>query len=230
MDKPWQDIPIQDCGEPLEPLPDDLARVRPHPYQQLGAPYGKASPYLLRAGVLRRLLQTQKQLQRQRPGWQIQIFDAYRPNAVQAYMVKHTYEALRAAAIEGRSEAELWEQVYTFWAQPSELPTNPPAHSTGAAIDLQLLDEQAELVDMGTPIDDFTERAHPEYFRKRTDADSRRIQANRDQLRQLMQDQGFAQHPHEWWHFSHGDQLWAWQTRQAGGQAPTARYGRASLI
>ena len=22
---------------------------------------------------------------------------------------------------------------------------------------------------------------------------------------------GFVQHPNEWWHFSHGDQMWAWQ-------------------
>ena len=36
-----------------------------------------------------------------------------------------------------------------------------------------------------------------------------------------METAGFAQHPNEWWHFSLGDQLWAWRT---GGQ--TARYGR----
>jgi D-alanyl-D-alanine dipeptidase len=32
---------------------------------------------------------------------------------------------------------------------------------------------------------------------------------------------GFAQHPNEWWHFSHGDQLWAWRQQQ-----PIAHYGR----
>ncbi|WP_271255300.1 M15 family metallopeptidase [Pseudanabaena sp. Chao 1811] len=21
---------------------------------------------------------------------------------------------------------------------------------------------------------------------------------------------GFVRHPHEWWHFSYGDQIWAW--------------------
>ena len=24
---------------------------------------------------------------------------------------------------------------------------------------------------------------------------------------------GFAQHPNEWWHFSYGDQLWAWKIK-----------------
>jgi len=26
---------------------------------------------------------------------------------------------------------------------------------------------------------------------------------------------GFAQHPNEWWHFSYGDQLWAWKNKKA---------------
>jgi D-alanyl-D-alanine dipeptidase len=38
-----------------------------------------------------------------------------------------------------------------------------------------------------------------------------------------MESQGFAQHPNEWWHFSYGDQLWAWQRSQS-----EAIYGRAS--
>jgi D-alanyl-D-alanine dipeptidase len=28
----------------------------------------------------------------------------------------------------------------------------------------------------------------------------------------VMLEVGFAQHPNEWWHFSQGDQLWAWRT------------------
>ncbi|WP_413325826.1 M15 family metallopeptidase [Synechococcus sp. MIT S9503] len=28
-----------------------------------------------------------------------------------------------------------------------------------------------------------------------------------------MTEAGFARHPNEWWHFSHGDQLWAWQRK-----------------
>ena len=32
---------------------------------------------------------------------------------------------------------------------------------------------------------------------------------------------GFAQHPNEWWHFSYGDQLWAWKNNKAN-----ALYGK----
>jgi len=40
-------------------------------------------------------------------------------------------------------------------------------------------------------------------------------------LAEAMAVAGFSQHPHEWWHYSYGDQLWAWRSRQ-----PTACYGR----
>jgi D-alanyl-D-alanine dipeptidase len=29
-------------------------------------------------------------------------------------------------------------------------------------------------------------------------------------LNQVMTHSGFQRHPTEWWHFSYGDQLWAW--------------------
>ena len=44
----------------------------------------------------------------------------------------------------------------------------------------------------------------------------------RQLLRDAMGAAGFAQHPNEWWHFSQGDQLWAWRSNQA-----EAIYGRS---
>jgi D-alanyl-D-alanine dipeptidase len=44
---------------------------------------------------------------------------------------------------------------------------------------------------------------------------------HRQLLAKAMALAGFARHPNEWWHFSAGDQLWAWIS-----QAPAARYGR----
>ena len=29
-----------------------------------------------------------------------------------------------------------------------------------------------------------------------------------------MKQAGFVQHPNEWWHFSFGDQLWSWFSKQ----------------
>ena len=227
FDKPWLDMPINDNGETLQVLPPEIARVKPHPYQQLGAPYHQASPHCVRSGVLKRLVSVQGQLQQTHPGSRLRVFDAYRPNAVQRFMVTHTYTDLRAKQPQ-LSERELWDMVYTFWAQPSEDPATPPAHSTGAAIDLTLQDDQGRELDMGTPIDEFSPRAHPEYFAD--NPEHAQIQRNRQLLRTLMLGHGFAQHPAEWWHFSYGDQLWAWRQLGASGQHHNAVYGRADLV
>ncbi|MBX2865845.1 MAG: D-alanyl-D-alanine dipeptidase [Leptolyngbyaceae cyanobacterium MAG.088] len=226
--KPYQRIPIQDCGEPLVAIPlDQFAVVDPHPYAVLGAPYGERSPYYVRAGVLQALCQAQANLQTQNPGWRIQIFDAYRPIAVQQFMVDHTYEQLLQAwqtehpetSKENAPKDDLLNQVYQFWAAPSHDPATPPPHSTGAAIDITLIDDQQQVVDMGSAIDEISERSYPNHFADKPDGET--FHCHRTLLSQTMQTAGFRQHPNEWWHFSQGDQLWAWLEN-----AGNARYGK----
>lgn len=232
--KPYQAIPISDCGEPLVPiLVGDFARVEPHPYVSLGAPYGDLSPFYLRQGVLEALHHAQAQLQRQKPGWLIQIFDAYRPIAVQQFMVDHAFQTLlgqRNRSLADLTEAEqasLWTEVYQFWALPSDDPRMPPPHSTGAALDVTLVDETGQPVPMGSPIDELSPRSLPNYFAAAEDKESRQWHCDRTLLYTVMQSAGFRRHPNEWWHFSLGDQLWAWLVRQEQPQNPViARYGR----
>ena len=58
--KPYQQIAIDECGEPLVPIPPEhFAFEIPHPYQNLGAPYDNSkadSPYYLRQGVVDSLI------------------------------------------------------------------------------------------------------------------------------------------------------------------------------
>jgi D-alanyl-D-alanine dipeptidase len=235
--KPYQAIPIDDCGEPLVPIPGDrFPLVQPHPYQVLGAPYGDHSPYWLRRGVLAALTQAQDQLQQQQPGWKIQVFDAFRPLAVQRFMVDYTF----AAQVRGRGwqpEAltptqrdEVMAEVVQFWAVPSDDPATPPPHSTGAAVDVTLVDETGVPVAMGSPIDEVSPRSHPDHFAASTAIAEQAFHAHRTWLHQVMQAAGFCRHPNEWWHFSLGDQLWAWQRRQeTGSDKFVAHYGRASV-
>jgi zinc D-Ala-D-Ala dipeptidase len=218
--KPYQTIPIRECAEPLVPLPATFLRVLPHPYAKLGAPYGEASPFIVREGVLKRLLQAQDYLQSAQPGWQIQLFDGFRPLAVQQFMVEYTLQGLLAAAGVERTpatEAEFMPQVYQFWAVPSPNPHTPPPHSTGAAVDVTLVDASGNPVAMGSPIDEVSERSYPDYFAIRQPE----IHEHRFLLNSVLHQAGFARHPNEWWHFSYGDQLWAWLTG-----VTTARYGR----
>lgn len=230
--KPYQQIRILECGEPLVAIPSHQFAVEtPHPYEKLGAPYGDRSPYYLRQGVLERLLFAQATLQRCYPGWLIQIFDAYRPIAVQQFMVNYAFDQLladRQLALSSLSDAQrqmLWEEVYQFWALPSHDPATPPPHSTGAAIDVTLVNATGQRVDMGGAIDEISPRSHPNYYARSTDLRQQTYHHHRQLLHQIMTEAGFCRHPNEWWHFSYGDQLWAWQQQQQSQATVMAQYG-----
>lgn len=229
--KPYQKIPILECGEPLVPIPlDKFAVESPHPYEKLGAPYGDASPYYLRESVLAALIAAQAQLQQQHPGWRIQLFDAYRPVAVQQFMVDYTFaEVIRARqlnpdTLSNQQRDAILEDVYTIWAVPSPNPLTPPPHSTGAAIDMTLVDATGEPIDMGSAIDELSDRSHPDYYANQAE---KPYHAHRQLLRDVMYSAGFRRHPGEWWHFCLGDQMWAWLCNQENPEVSvTARYGR----
>jgi D-alanyl-D-alanine dipeptidase len=190
---------------------------------------------MLRQGVLNSLIAAQQRLQALRPGWRLMIFDAYRPNAVQVFMVEREF-ALRAkaAGLDPHNPADreaLGPLVFKYWSIPSDDPLTPPPHSTGAVVDITLADEHGREVSMGSPIDEGAPPADPDYFAEAEDESGRAAHANRTLLRDLLRAEGFHQHPDEWWHFSKGDQYWAWLEREAGANATTtAIYGRADLL
>jgi len=229
--RPWHPIPIADCREPLIPLPPQLLRLTPHPYETLGAPYGdQQSPFLLRQGVVDRLLQAQDALQTLQPGWRLAIFDGWRPIAVQQFMVTHTIQQLCVeqgvdAGVPSADLNRITAEVGRFWAPPSQDPATPPPHSTGAAVDLTLADGTGLPLPMGGAIDAIGPVSEPDHYAQRAaaepDGEAAGWNRNRQLLARVMAAAGFARHPNEWWHFSVGDQLWAWLS-----QAPSARYGR----
>lgn len=235
--RPWNALPILALEEPLEPLPPELLRLEPHPYQSVGAPYGSSgSPYRLRQGVIQRLLVAQQRLQQQQPQWRLAIFDAWRPLAVQAYMIEHAIRSeCERLAVQpdqpSQAREAIEQQVQRFWAPPNPDLAAPPPHSTGAAVDLTLATDAGDELFMGSAIDAIGSVSEPDHWRAQAQLlidPQAREQAlewhrRRQLLRSVLEGQGFAQHPNEWWHFSYGDQLWAWRTGQT-----QAIYGRWS--
>ena len=214
-----------DCQEPLEPLPKGLLRLEPHPYVSVGAPYGPgADPFRLRSGVIARLLDAQQRLQADHPDLCLAVFDAWRPIAVQSFMVNHAINAEcsrrgvdRIDPAQARALSDVVAEVGRFWAPPSHDPATPPPHSTGAAVDLTLASlSDGSPLDMGGAIDAIGAISEPDYYKEQADREPQSSEAvwhgRRHLLRQVMTAFAFEQHPNEWWHFSHGDQLWAWRS------------------
>lgn len=230
--RPDRYIPIQECGEPLIAIPlEHFAIESPHPYQKLGAQYHKKSPYYLRQGVVTALLKAQEKLSQQHPQWKLKIFDAYRPIAVQQFMVDYTFNSLAAQydpiELTPQQRQKLWDRVYQLWAIPSDDPATPPPHSTGSAVDLTIVDENGRDLDMGGKIDELSARSHPDYYANASDSKSQQYHHHRQLLDRVMSEAGFCRHPEEWWHFSLGDRLWAWlSSRENSDSKAIARYGR----
>ena len=235
--RPWSDLPIVECGEPLVSLEPGVRCLRPHPYASLGAPYGPGvDPFVLRRGVAERLMAAEQDLIRRDASLRFAIFDAWRPVAVQDFMVQHAIrsecerlglvpEGVEDAPHHRRALEQVKRSVARFWAPPSLDRSTPPPHSTGAAFDLTLADRSGSLLDMGGEIDAIGPVSEPEFYAREAALGGKRmaeIYANRRQLlAEVLTAQAFVRHPNEWWHFSFGDQLWAWSR-----QHTQAVYGR----
>lgn len=107
-------------------------------------------------------------------GYQLKIFDAFRPHEAQVL---------------------LWQTApdQAYVANPA-IGSN---HTRGTAVDLTLVDAKGEELNMGTGFDDMSDASH--HFSEQVSAQA---QANRLLLLRVMEDAGFEHLPHEWWHYA----------------------------
>jgi zinc D-Ala-D-Ala dipeptidase len=123
----------------------------------------------------------------QRPGWQLLVLDALRPQRVQ--------EAI-------------WRDVVGTLAQDYFAdPVRGSIHSYGMAVDVTLLDASGTEQWMGSGFDEMTPASHPELHPQllASGALLPHHVALRELLHSAMARHGFAGIPNEWWHFDHGD-------------------------
>ncbi len=106
-------------------------------------------------------------------GFNLKIFDAYRPSYVQ-------------------------QTLWNFDPNPNFLthPSKGSPHTKGIAVDLTLIDPTGNELNMGTQFDDFTERAY--HLSKDVD---KNIRLNRYLLLSIMTLAGFDHYLNEWWHY-----------------------------
>lgn len=128
------------------------------------------------------------------------IIEAWRPLLRQRRIFEFVYKCAEEA-FPGRSPASLKRTTCRFVA-PVDHPA-PPGHSTGAAIDVNLLDESLEPVDVTSPYTRFVASA------TYTLGLDPQAQEHRDLLVNTMLEAGFSNCRDEWWHYSYGDAGWA---------------------
>jgi D-alanyl-D-alanine dipeptidase len=132
---------------------------------------------LLRPDPAQALARVQERLRAQ--GLGLKIWDAYRP-----------VRATRAMVDWAERSGNRWVVDQGYVAERS-------GHNTGGTVDLTLvrLADGSEL-DMGTPFDEFSERAH-------TANATGAVARNRQILLDTMGAEGFENYSREWWHFSY---------------------------
>ena len=125
-------------------------------------------------------------------GYQIKVFDAYRPATAVRHFVLWGIEdqdiRMKQYFYPDLEKQELFRRGYI---------AKQSSHSRGSAVDLTLLDMRTgKEVDMGSPFDFFGEVSHPDY-RGITEEQFE----NRMLLQRTMVRNGFLTLDCEWWHF-----------------------------
>ena len=219
--KIWNKIPIKDNGDKLIAIPSSLKFLDPHPYSNLGAPYkDESSIWKLREEVVNKLVKVNDYLI-SKNNFHLIIYDSWRPLEVQEFMFKRAFllecekSEINVSLKNMKSYPHILKQVEKFWAYPSYDSKCPPPHSTGGALDVSLLDKEGNLVEMGSKVDQMDETSKPNFYANKKNEKAIICNNRRNLLREIMTKFGFAQHPNEWWHFSYGDQLWAWKNKKA---------------
>ncbi len=200
-------VPIRENGEPLA----DFLALCPDLFW--GPPYFiYRRETLLRRTVAEKLCEANRLLVAQ--GFRLTITEGWRAPHIQARMYRSQWEWWK----EKRplwSDAQLRRVVNRFTA-PVSHPRVPPPHSTGGAVDLLLAHPD------GTPCDHHSpyEPRDPKAFPVSAPGLSPEARATRARLADALTSVGITNYPSEYWHWSYGDQGWAYR----GGEA-AALYG-----
>ncbi len=131
-------------------------------------------------------------------------------------------EGWRAPHIQRRMYLALWshfQEQHPAWSETTlkrvvnrfsaPLDTRvPPPHTTGAALDVMLADAEGQLLDHVSPYEPFDPRAFP----FAAPGLSATAQATRRVLAEALHAGGLSNYPSEFWHWSYGDQGWAYRT------------------
>ncbi|MBX9585962.1 MAG: M15 family metallopeptidase [Gammaproteobacteria bacterium] len=202
-------IPVKENHDPLIDLKDQsIIKIGPSPEIPNNTDYTK-----MRKTVYEKLLHAQELLE---AGMFFCLYECYRSLSLQKMLYDHRYKIIKSLHPD-------WTHQQTFIETTKMVSPvinldgskNVPPHSTGAAIDVYLIDVNGDALDMGI---------HPKDWIEDTDdsisfTDSNKISSEAKQNRKIMTNAlsqvGFVNYPTEYWHWSYGDRYWAYNMKQS---------------
>lgn len=156
---------------------------------------------VLRRSVAEKLCQANANLP---AGYKLAIIEGWRPPHIQRRMYLAVWNRFKEMHPDW-SEVTLKRVVNRFTA-PQNLRV-PPPHSTGAAVDLMLADTEGNLLDHVSPYEEYD----PKSFAFAAPGLSEIARKHRQILADAILPTGITNYPSEFWHWSYGDQGWAYR-------------------
>jgi zinc D-Ala-D-Ala dipeptidase len=156
---------------------------------------------VLRKTVAEKLCQASCRLPKE---YRLAVIEGWRPPHIQRRMYRMIWNWYEKEHPDW-SPARLTRFVNRFSAPMNQ--RVPPPHTTGAAVDVMLAQADGTLLDHCTPYDQFDSRGFAFDAPGLTD----RARRTRQILAEAFATTGISNYPSEYWHWSYGDQGWAYR-------------------
>ncbi len=165
--------------------------------------------FFMRKTVYDKLVEAQALLP---DGMQFCLYEAYRSLNLQNQLFTTHYNDLKKLHPTW-PHAELFTETTKLVSPVTNFDgsKNIPPHSTGAAIDVYLLDKDGNAVDMGMHPKDWLLDHDGSLSLTASKTISEIAQKNRQSMNRALEQVGFVNYPTEYWHWSYGDRYWAYQ-------------------
>jgi D-alanyl-D-alanine dipeptidase len=204
-------VPIEDNSEPLVDFEGLHPRLRLSPTHPV---FEFPRVHVVRQSVARMLTAAAIALP---DGLILQVVEGYRPIQVQRAMFRHALERATKDYPDW-DKARLLLEAGRYSAPPEAI--TPPPHTTGGAVDVEIVTADGELLDFSSPYELLDMRQAAANASGLTET----AQRNRALLRSILEPTGLTSYVDEWWHWSYGDNGWALRVG-----APKAIYNRIQL-
>lgn len=202
-------IPIRECGEPLVPFLEEC------PLLLLDRPrYAYERVPLLRAGVVERLCNAAERLL---PDFRLSVIEGWRD--IEMQRTQYIATELRLREEHPEWPENVLRRMVNRLSAPPEGP-GPAPHTTGGAVDLWLCDRDGAPLDLCAPYAAEDDRSFPTRARGLSPV----TRARRQMMRGALEAADLTNYPSEYWHWSYGDQGWAYR-----GGHEWAIYGAVGL-